>query len=72
MLEAIPSPPSPPLVFDEVLTDYLETGGLLDAVIAQSHSEAEKFWQIRGEDIGIMIFWLMMRFTKWQNCMIIL
>ena len=41
-------------LFDEALTDYLETGGLLDAVIAQSHSEAEKFWQIRDGVMSIL------------------
>lgn len=41
-------------LFDEALTDYLETGRLLDAVIAQSHSEAEKFWQIRDGVMSIL------------------
>ena len=41
-------------LFDEVLADYLEQGGLLDAVIAQSHSDAEKFWQIRDGVMSIL------------------
>jgi len=41
-------------LFDEVLADYLEQGGLLDAVIAQSYSDAEKFWQIRDGVMSIL------------------
>ena len=37
-----------------MLADYLEQGGLLDAVIAQSHSDAEKFWQIRDGVMSIL------------------
>lgn len=44
--------------FDEVLADCLEQnkkqGGLLDAVVAQSHSEAEKFWRMRDGVITIL------------------
>ncbi|MDG2035164.1 MAG: FAD-binding oxidoreductase, partial [Pseudomonadales bacterium] len=33
--------------FDKVLADYLERGNMLDAVVAQSNTDAEKFWYIR-------------------------
>ncbi|MDG1937615.1 MAG: FAD-binding oxidoreductase, partial [Pseudomonadales bacterium] len=33
--------------FDKVLADYLEQGNMLDAVVAQSNTDAEKFWHIR-------------------------
>ena len=41
-------------LFDEVLADYLEQGGLVDAVIAQSHADAEKFWQLRDGVMSIL------------------
>lgn len=40
--------------FERVLTRALENGDMLDAVIAQSHGEAKKFWQIRDGIAAIL------------------
>ena len=42
------------LSFDEALANYGEQDGLLDAVIAQSNKDVEKFWQIRDGVISIL------------------
>lgn len=41
-------------LFAEVLAEQLEQGALLDAVIAQSSIDTEKFWQIRDGVIAIL------------------
>lgn len=41
--------------FDKVLADYLEQGNMLDAVVAQSHTDAEKFWHIR-DGVSAILF----------------
>jgi FAD/FMN-containing dehydrogenase len=40
--------------FESLLAEQLEQGELVDAVIAQSSSEADKFWQVRDGVIAIL------------------
>lgn len=40
--------------FENILAEQLQQGELVDAVIAQSNSEADKFWQLRDGVIAIL------------------
>ena len=41
-------------LLEQALSEQLEQGAMLDAVVAQSNNDAEKFWQIRDGVIAIL------------------